>query len=155
MGPMRRLLCLLALVGCGKQLNAEYCQQKANANDPDCINAGFTRTDAPAPCTDDSTCPGQVCDTMKGECVACTSSDFAMCPNATPKCGPDDQCHACLTDIDCPAGGMCLPDLTCASSDMFLYATPMPMPTPPPDCSKAAPCKLATAIGMLDRKSVV
>jgi hypothetical protein len=143
---MRWLLGLLVLASCGKQLNAEYCAQKENAMDPDCIAAGFTRTDAPAPCSNDMMCPGQVCDVTKGSCEACTPQDFALCPSNTPKCGPDDQCHQCLIDGDCAGGGMCLPDFTCVSSDSFLYTTPNGDGT----CAKISPCNLTTAIGKLD-----
>jgi len=140
---MRILVALALLAACGKHLNAEFCAQ--NPKDPDCLNAGLTVIDAPHACTSDSECPGEVCDTGKGQCVQCVMGNEAAC--GAQHCGTDDTCHECLNDSQCSAG-ICQPDvLMCLSNDSFLYAAPNGSGS---ICSMAAPCTLAGAIAKLD-----
>jgi hypothetical protein len=109
---------LALIVGCGKQLNPQYCA--ANPTDPDCQTAGIV-VDAAPRCSSDSECPGAVCDQMSGACVQCTTS--SQCP-ASQICGPADTCLGCVTGSDCMSG-ICLPDSTCAGgNDTILYAAP-------------------------------
>src|SRR5689334_9654198 len=105
----------LALAGCGRELNSEYCL--THPRDTDCINAGLTVLDAPAPCTSDNECAGMagntVCDVGQRQCVECTVNDQMACASSGTFCAGDNKCHQCLSDANCP-GGVCLPDLTCA-----------------------------------------
>ncbi len=93
--------------------------------------AARRRPDPNLPC---GGCPPglSVCDSVTGQCVACTAGDATHCPSGQPFCTNANQCAVCLGDttgcppgtfcdrgtrcvacrgsIDCPPGRVCLPD---------------------------------------------
>ncbi|HEY3807111.1 MAG TPA: hypothetical protein VGL61_31130 [Kofleriaceae bacterium] len=132
---------LTLIVGCGKQLNPQYCA--ANPTDPDCQTAGIV-VDATPRCVTDSDCPGAVCDVSSGGCVQCiTSSQCQGNPNGAV-CNSDDTCVGCESGSDCTSG-VCLPDNTCAGdNDTILYAAPGGSGTTCTDSTQ--PCTLTNAV---------
>jgi hypothetical protein len=138
----------LALVlGCGKELNPEYCT--GHPNDTVCQGANETSLDAAPRCNANSECPGLVCDTATGTCVQCTTSDQAACTAMHQVCTSVDTCVDCLVNTDCGANSACLPDNTCAGSGTILYAAPNGSGSATSnDCtSPASPCSLSNAVG--------
>ena len=114
---------LALALGCGKQLNPEFCQD--NPEDSDCRGAGLVFIDAPSPCTSDIPCTIEgksVCDVNLGTCVQCTPGDHSACTGATSICSPTDICVGCVLDTDC-ASGLCLPDGTCAPVGDVLFVS--------------------------------
>jgi hypothetical protein len=61
------------------------------------------------PCAADGSCPApDVCDSQ-GVCADCVNS--SQCPANQPRCFKEDC--VCLSNADCPDGGVCGPDQTC------------------------------------------
>lgn len=147
----RALVIALFAIGCGRQLNPEYCAM--NPNDTDCRSHDLVMIDAPAGCPTIA-CMDQklpVCEVSTGNCVECLpagvmGSDPAQCPTDTT-CGPDRKCHACLVDTDCKISKVCLSNGTCAPDGTILYAQPQPMSGA--DCSITKPCSFSDAVSML------
>ncbi|MEP6865823.1 MAG: hypothetical protein ABJE66_34705 [Deltaproteobacteria bacterium] len=143
------LLGLMLAVGCGKQLNPDYCE--AHGSDPDCTSNGFIAIDAAPPCSMDMDCPDMdhhVCDTMIHACVQCTAADHLACTGMTTVCSTGDVCVGCTKDGDCGAGVCLVASNTCADSSTLLYASPAGATTGP--CSEAAPCTLPYAVSIAD-----
>lgn len=143
------LLTVLAVAGCGKQLNPAFCDE--HPNDPDCRNSGLVVIDAPmGECRESSQCAGNpngtVCDEQSQMCVQCiVGVDTSACTGATPQCGEDNACYACTLDSHCPDSGVCQPDGQCADAATILYAAPNATGT----CTRAAPCTFRTAVQMV------
>ncbi len=140
-----------AAAGCKGELNAAYCAD--HLDDEDCRNAGLVRVDAPAPeCVDNAGCAGNprggVCDTARNMCVQCIDNvDETACTSQMMVCGTDQTCHGCIVDSDCGTTSMvCLPSQSCATESAVLSAAPDEFG---PDCTKAAPCSVATAVSKL------
>lgn len=145
------LLAASVLGGCKGELNAAYCAE--HLDDEDCRNAGLVRVDAPAPeCVANADCTGNprgsVCDTARNMCVQCIDDvDETACSSQMMVCGTDQTCHGCIVDSDCETTSMvCLPSQSCAMESGVLYTAPTEVG---PDCTKAAPCAVATAVGKL------
>jgi hypothetical protein len=151
--PMRATTWAIAfvlVVGCGKQLNPEYCS--AHPGDHDCMLNGLVRLDAAPPqCGSDGDCTiagATVCDTSSGTCVQCTSSENACAAAGDGKivCNTDDTCVECTTGVQCPASGVCDPDNNCAAAGTVLFAGSNAIGSG--DCSATQnACTLATAVG--------
>src|SRR5688572_33158738 len=90
------LFATLALTACTKD-NPYYCE---NAPDNNCNN-GTTMPDAPGP-------------------TGCTSS--ADCSEASPVCGEDHACRACVVHTECGSNA-CLPSGTCGTDANVAYAS--------------------------------
>jgi hypothetical protein len=136
---------IMTLASCGKQLNPEYCLH--NNTDSDCYDAGLVFLDAAPPCTDNSMCPGAICDVSRGECVQCTATEHSACGASTPYCTNADTCVGCLTDSQCTSNLCVQATGTCASLDRILYVTPNGPSTGTNICrSTGAPCNLTTAL---------
>jgi hypothetical protein len=148
----------LALVGgCGKQLNAAYCD--SHPNDPDCRNSGLVEIDAPmGECNASAMCAGnpngEVCDVLSQTCVQCiVGQHTTACTGATPQCGPDHVCHGCLLDAHCATGSnVCLPNGECAAEAAVLYARPMGTGT---SCTQQAACTFTTAVTLVDANKYI
>ncbi|MGE5184111.1 MAG: hypothetical protein ACM31C_18705, partial [Acidobacteriota bacterium] len=69
--------CALAAVGCGKQVNPEYCMSAVGLTDKICHNGSIfldASIDAAITCTGNAGCTGTadpICNTSKGICVQC------------------------------------------------------------------------------------
>jgi hypothetical protein len=110
-----------------------YCPGNAHDN---CLN------DGPRPCTATSDCVdrGEVCDvTGTRTCVQCTAAEHDACTGATPACGADHTCRACVAQADCAASA-CLPDGSCADPKDVAHVAPMPTGSDNAMCTKAMPC---------------
>jgi hypothetical protein len=143
------LVGLMLAVGCGKQLNLDYCE--AHGNDPDCAAHGFAAIDAAPPCSTDTDCPDMdhhVCDTMIHACVQCTPADHTACTGMTAVCSMGDVCVGCTKDGDCGAGVCLVASNTCADLSTLLYASPAGATSG--TCSAAAPCTLPFAVSIAD-----
>jgi Cys-rich repeat protein len=140
------ILGLALVLGCGKELNPDYCTH--HPDDSSCQVANETSLDASAGCTANSECPGQVCNTTSGACVQCSASDPSICTAMHEVCSVD-TCVQCVTDTDCGSGSTCLPDSTCAAAGTILYAAPGGSGSNTSnDCTSAAlPCSLSNAVG--------
>jgi hypothetical protein len=147
---MMRVCCLFGLlmaVGCGKQLNPEYCLH--NPTDGDCLDAGLVFIDAPAPCSSNAACmtdpDKSVCDVDLGACVHCTPTSHAACTGDTTVCTTDDVCVGCDQNSQCPSN-ICLTGTgTCAAPGDVLFANVTPTGTG--SClSDTNRCTLATAL---------
>src|SRR5260221_8598810 len=107
---------LVLTIGCGKQLNPEFCLH--NPSDTDCYDAGLVFLDAAPPCTSDSTCtqPGLgVCDVGRGTCVKCAATNTSACTGMTSRCSMADTCVGCTQDDQCTSTKLCvLATGTCA-----------------------------------------
>jgi hypothetical protein len=138
---------LALALGCGKELNPEYCT--GHPNDTVCQVANETSLDAAPSCTTNSECPGLVCDTNTGTCVQCTTSDQTACVAMHQVCTSVNTCVECLVNTDCPSNSACLPDNTCAGSGTILYAAPGGSGSATSnDCtSPTSPCSLSNAVG--------
>jgi hypothetical protein len=138
---------LALALGCGKELNPEYCT--GHPDDTVCQVANETSLDAAPSCTADSDCPGLVCDTTTGTCVQCTPSDQAACTSLHQVCTTVNTCVDCVINTDCGANSACLPDNTCADTGTILYAAPdgSGSATANPCTSPASPCSLSNAVG--------
>ncbi len=88
-------------------------------------------------CDGDGDCPSGFCDTDRGQCVECRTSDDCsgdeecvagscaadtcggeVCSDATPAClvmGTTERCVQCVAATDCPPGESCADDNTCES----------------------------------------
>ncbi|MFT3698920.1 MAG: hypothetical protein QM831_37580 [Kofleriaceae bacterium] len=145
---MRWAVALCLLVGCGKQLNPDYCM--AHEGDPDCASQGLVFIDAAGPCQSDPDCtdPGKtVCDLSIHSCVQCAGTDRAACVAPTSVCTASDTCVECVTNADCASGtsGVCLTSSnTCAPTTSILYVTTTGISTG--TCPDVAPCALDYAI---------
>lgn len=145
---MRALLGIAPLVvlalGCGKQLNPDYCL--AHPNDPDCVAAGLVVFDAPPACTS-ATCtdPNRpVCD-PSGACVGCLLPGDCKDP-MRPVCA-NNACVGCRTNGDCTtAGTVCLAGACIPEADVAFVA-PDSAVQAGADCSQSKPCSLAYALG--------
>ena len=64
---------MLLAVGCGKELNPEYCA--THPDDTDCYGAGLSTVDAPLGCKTTHVCDSEpinkVCEVDTGSCVQC------------------------------------------------------------------------------------
>jgi hypothetical protein len=129
------LLCL-STAACKKE-NPAYCEQTPTPADCD-------QPDSSDRCTDDTMCPGEVCDVASGTCVECTTANPAACTAATPVCDATDHtCRTCEAHSEC-ASNACLPDGTCAPEAQVAYVAASGSGT---ECSRTAPCgPLATAL---------
>jgi hypothetical protein len=138
---------LALALGCGKELNPEYCT--GHPNDTVCQVANETSLDAAPRCTVDSNCPNLVCDTGTGTCVQCTPSDQTECVAMHQVCDAVNTCVECVTNADCGGNSACLPDNTCAGSGTILYAAPGGSGSATSnDCTApASPCSLTNAVG--------
>ena len=139
---------MLLAVGCGKQLNPEYCA--THPDDGDCYGAGLATIDAPAGCKETHVCDvepvNKVCEVDTGNCVQCIPEvDTSACTGSTSVCGDDRMCHGCLVDTHCTASAVCLPSGDCANADDILYVAPQGQG----NCTRTSPCKLADAVGMI------
>jgi len=123
--------CLALLAACEKE-NSQYCE----GNPDDTVNCP---PDAPTACTDDSQCPGQVCDTTSGACVQCTPTKAQACTGTTPVCGSNNMCGACTTHSQCTASNVCLADGSCGNESQIAYVSASGTGTA---CTKASPCPL-------------
>ena len=136
-------LAVLAL-GCGKQLNPDYCL--AHPNDPDCQAAGLVVIDAPPACTP-ATCkdPNRpVCDPA-GACVGCLVPTDCTDP-MRPVCA-NNACVGCRTNDDCmTAGTVCLGGACIPEGDVA-FVDPDSLVQAGADCSQTKPCTLAFALG--------
>ena len=141
---------LVLVMGCGRQLNPDYCTD--HQSDSDCAAAGYINADAAAPCMTDAECtqPGKnVCDVVARTCVACTPTDHPACIDETKVCSTSDVCVQCVQDSDCAASGICLvSSATCATPDSILHAAPDGGATAP--CTTAMKCSLDHAIAIAD-----
>ncbi|HUS33037.1 MAG TPA: right-handed parallel beta-helix repeat-containing protein [Kofleriaceae bacterium] len=154
----RAILLALLAVGCGRQLNPEYCA--ANPNDVECRAADLVMVDAPVGCPMIA-CTDQkqpVCEVSSGNCVQCLppgmmGSDPMQCA-ADETCGQDRKCHACVVDTDCKDSKVCLSDGSCAMQSNVLYAAPAPNGTGNL-CTIDMPCTFTTAVSLLGAKSIV
>jgi hypothetical protein len=146
--PLVAAMIALGLVGCGKQLNPEYCA--ANPNDTDCRGHDLVMIDAPQGCMSNAMCttdPAKaVCELDTGNCVQCVpGGDTSACTTATGMlCGQDRLCHGCLVDTDC-SSLVCLPTGMCAAESDVLYASPMGGG----NCGRLTPCTFTEAVAML------
>src|SRR6478672_10600696 len=145
---MRFCVVMLLAVGCGKQLNPEYCA--THPDDTDCYGAGLSTVDAPVGCEVTHVCDNEpinkVCEVDTGNCVQCIPDvNVTACTGNTSVCGDDRLCHGCLVDTNCTASNVCLPSGDCANMDDILYVSPQGGG----NCAKATPCKLAEAVGMI------
>lgn len=139
---------MLLAVGCGRQLNPEYCA--THPDDTDCYGAGLSTIDAPAGCQETHMCDmepvNKVCEVATGNCVQCVpDGDTSACTGSTSVCGDDRQCHGCLVDTNCTTSSVCLPSGDCANTDDVLYVSPQGQG----NCTKTSPCKLADANGLI------
>jgi hypothetical protein len=144
----RCVFAMLVLVGCGKQLNPEYCAN--HPEDNDCYGAGLASVDAPAGCEVTQKCDmeplNKVCEVATGNCVQCVPDvNVTACTGATTVCGEDRMCHGCLVDTHCTTSNVCLPSGDCALIDDVLYVAPQGQG----NCTKTSPCKLVDAIAMI------
>ncbi|HTL38166.1 MAG TPA: hypothetical protein VL326_33785 [Kofleriaceae bacterium] len=151
----RALLVALLAVGCGRQLNPEYCA--GHPEDTDCQIKGLAMVDAPLGCPA-MACTDQkrpVCEESTHNCVECIppgQPGATTCPTPSDICGEDRLCHACLVDTHCTLSMVCLANGTCADKNKVLYAAP-----PPPNgpgmgdtCSIETPCTFNTAVSKMD-----
>lgn len=143
-------VCLLVM-GCGKQLNPDWCM--AHEGDPDCAAQGLVFIDAAGPCQTNSECtdPGKtVCDLAIHACVQCAGADKAACTGTATVCNASDTCVECVTNADCTTtSGVCLTSSnTCAPSDSILHVTPDGATTG--TCPEAQKCALDYALTVVD-----
>jgi hypothetical protein len=139
---------MLLAMGCGKELNPQYCA--THPEDTDCYGAGLSTTDAPVGCEVTHVCDSEpvnkVCEVDTGNCVQCIPEvDVTACTGSTSVCGDDRTCHGCLVDTHCTASNVCLPSGDCANTDDVLYVSPQGQG----NCTATSPCKLADAVGMI------
>lgn len=139
---------MLLAIGCGKQLNPEYCAN--HPEDTDCYGAGLSSVDAPAGCEVTQKCDmdpvNKVCEAATGNCVQCIPDvNTTACTGTTSVCGEDRTCHGCLVDTHCTTSNVCLPSGDCALMDDVLYVSPQGQG----NCTKTSPCKLADAVGQI------
>jgi hypothetical protein len=148
----RAILLALLVIGCGRQLNPEYCAH--NPDDSDCRTSGLPMIDAPAGCQmvgcTDQKLP--VCEVSSGNCVECLpqgvmGSDPMQCA-MDQVCGQDRKCHACIVDTDCKLSKVCLSDGTCAMPGNVLYAAPAPNGSGTM-CTLDMPCTFHTAVSQM------
>jgi hypothetical protein len=121
-----------------------------NRGDPDCFTTGVELIDAPTmpECTTDADCPDAklpACDPVNHRCVMCIADGNMTACAPTESCGPDQKCHGCITDGDCPLSGVCELDQSCATASEVRYA----IPGGTGDCSRAAPCTFEMAVSGL------
>ena len=143
----------LAAVGCGKQLNPEFCQD--HPKDLDCLDAGLVSIDAPPPCRGDLDCAGMtgrtVCDTTYGECVQCTTGDNP-CPTNAHVCSRQDTCVGCTMNADCASGVCVTSSGMCADVGKTLWVSP----SGGGDCTQmTSPCTLSVALTKVVPGSVI
>lgn len=139
---------MLLAIGCGKQLNPEYCA--THPDDTDCYGAGLSTVDAPLGCKETHACDmetvNKVCEVDTGNCVQCIpGGDVTACTGSTGVCGDDRMCHGCLVDTQCTPSNVCLPSGDCANMDDILYVSPQGQG----NCTLTSPCKLVDAVGMI------
>ncbi|HEX3476415.1 MAG TPA: right-handed parallel beta-helix repeat-containing protein [Kofleriaceae bacterium] len=135
----------LALLAC-RQLNPEFCA--SHPQDIDCAGRSGAGIDAGL-CTEDEQCtdPTPVCDIVRSMCVPCMPGKIGACSGATPVCGADEACHACVMDAEC-ASQTCLPDGSCASPLDVLYVSPTGSDLA--TCMPGDHCSLARALALID-----
>lgn len=121
----------LLLAACEKE-NSQYCE----GHPEDTENCP---PDASTACTEDTHCPGQVCDTATGACVQCTPNNAQACTGMTPVCGSNDTCGACTMHSQCTLSNVCLPDGSCGEEGQTAYVSASGAGTV---CMKENPCPL-------------
>ena len=144
------LLAVLAATACYRN-NPESAECAANPNQPGCNGSGQTACMASTDCKDQLK---PACDTVDGQCYACTVKEPKLCLGTdTPHCDVH-TCVGCFDDSDCNAGGstaygtgICLPSGACAgvAGSTWLRTTPTGSPTA--DCV-SAPCSLSHALDL-------
>ncbi len=121
---------LLVLTACEKDNKLEPGEPMPCADDGECTEAGKT-----------------VCDLMPAMpvCVQCTPEKASACTGTSPVCGAASKaCRGCEAHAECTDSAVCEAAGSCADKTKVLYVAPVALSM---DCTKEAPCSLATALG--------
>ena len=127
-------LAMIVVAGCHKDNN--FCPGANPDNSCAEIDAKVANG-----CSSNATCtaPKAVCDLAGSKtCVQCVApDDTSACTATSPVCGGDHACRGCTAHTDCPLSDVCLPDGSCADTNVVAYVAPTGTGTA---CSKSSPC---------------
>ena len=114
-------LAMIVVAGCHKDNN--FCPGANPDNSCAEIDAKVANG-----CSSNATCtaPKVVCDLAGSKtCVQCVvPDDTSACTATSPVCGGDHTCRGCTAHTDCPLSDVCLPDGSCADSNVVAYVAP-------------------------------